>query len=428
MVAAYKRVWRAATTWGMIRCMEPKADDRVTYFARTNFRNQRTLFGLRQADRRFHVYILGKTGTGKSTLLETFIRQDIANRQGLALFDPHGDLVERIWTGLSGEFRRQVINFSPADAALPLGYNPLDAVGPGRRALAASFLLDAFKKIWVDSWGPRLEHILRHALLALLDQPEATLADVLRLLDNPAFRRTVASRITNPQVRAFWTREFEDYPARFRAEAIAPIQNKVGAFLAQPALQAILTQPRSALRWREVMDEGQVVLVNLAKGKLGEDGAALLGALLVSGAGLAALSRADLPEVERRDFTLFLDEFQTYTTGTLATMLAELRKYRVSLVLAHQHLAQLSLEVREAILGNAGTMICFRIGAEDAEVMEREFRPEFAAGDLVSLPNYQVYLKMMMNGAVSRPFSAEALTSHLSERTGNARDERVNCA
>jgi hypothetical protein len=389
--------------------MGTKPDNRIAFFARTNFRNDRRLFGIRQADRRAHMYVIGKTGTGKSTLLETLIRQDVNADHGLALLDPHGDLVERVLAQIPDHRKSDVIAFDVPDAAHPLGFNPLESVPPAKRALAASGLLEVFKKIWNDSWGPRLEHILRNALLALMDQPQATLADVLRLLDNDAFRRNAAANVTNRQVRDFWLREYENYPFRFRAEAIAPIQNKVGAFLSHPVLHGIVTQPRSAFDLRRVMDEGKILLVNLAKGKIGEDAASLLGAMLVSRIGLAALSRADIPEAERRDFFLYLDEFPTFTTLSLANMLSELRKYRVNLILAHQFLSQLDPLLRDAILGNVGTIISFRLGLADAEILEKEFYPEFRAQDLISLPNHQIYLKLMIDDSVSRPFSADTI-------------------
>lgn len=381
----------------------------IRYFARTNFRNVRRTFGIRRNDRRAHMYIIGKTGTGKSTLLETLMRQDVEGEEGTALLDPHGDLVERLLARIPERRSADLIYFNVPDRTTPLGFNPLESVPPERRALAASGILEVFKKIWADSWGPRLEHILRNALLALFDQPEATLADVLRLLDDKTFRKTAALRVTNRQVADFWLHEYEGYPARFRAEAIAPIQNKVGAFLANPILSRILLQTKSAFDLRQVMDQGKVLLVNLAKGKIGEDAAALMGALLVSRIGLAALSRADVPESERRDFYLFLDEFPIFTTGSLATMLSELRKYRLNLVLAHQYLTQLDLQVRDAILGNVGTMITFRLGVPDAEIIEKEFYPDLSATDLISLPNYQMYLKLMVDGDVTNPFSAETL-------------------
>jgi len=269
--------------------------------------------------------------------------------------------------------------------------------------------LDVFQKIWADSWGPRLEHILRNALLALLDQPNATLAGVLQLLSEKSFRQQAMARVANRQVREFWLQEYEKYPARFRAEAIAPIQNKVGAFLADPVLHRILTQEHSSFDLRAVMDEGRILLVNLAKGKIGEGPAALLGSLLVARIGLTALSRSEPAEENRRPFFLYLDEFQNFTTLSLANMLSELRKYRVGLVLAHQYLSQVQEEIRDAILGNVGTTISFRVGSADAEILGKEFYPEVAALDLMDLSNYQIYLKLMVDRVVSRPFGGETV-------------------
>jgi energy-coupling factor transporter ATP-binding protein EcfA2 len=379
----------------------------ITILGRTNFRDERKTFGIHQADRRAHMYVIGKTGTGKSTLLETMVRQDITAGRGLALFDPHGDLVERVLAWMPEKRRDALFYFNVPDASRPLAFNPLESLPPAKRPLAASGLLEVFKKLWADSWGPRSEHVLRNALLVLFDQPVATLSDILRLLDDPAFRRLAVSRVHNPQVRNFWLREYENYPARFRAEVIAPVQNKVGAFLANPILQNILNRPKSAFDLRRIMDESRILLVNLAKGKIGEDVAALLGALLVSRIGLTALGRADASENERLDFYLYLDEFQSFTTLSLANMLSELRKYRVNMILAHQYLSQLDEQVLDAILGNVGTIISFRLGLADAELLAKEFYPEFAPVDLVSLPNYFIYLRLMVDGVVSRPFSAE---------------------
>ncbi len=378
----------------------------ITPFAQTNFRNQSKTFGIKQPDRLAHMYVIGKTGTGKSTLLETLIRNDMKGESGLALLDPHGDLTEKVLASLAPEKKDRVIHFDVPDLDGVIAFNPLQGVPLRRRALAASGLVEAFKKIWSDSWGPRLEHILRNALLALLDQPQSSLADILRLLDDRDFRRLTAANVCNPQVRDFWLREYESYPARFRAEAIAPIQNKVGAFLASPMIHRILTSERNPINLRKIIDEGKILLVNLAKGRIGEDMAALFGSLLVSSLGLAGLSRADQPEESRRDFYLYLDEFHTFTTLSLASLLPELRKYHVGLVLAHQHLSQLDLQVRDAILGNAGTIISFRLGLGDAEVLEKEFYPVFSAHDLINLPNFHIYLKLMIDGVVSRPFSA----------------------
>src|SRR5262245_446371 len=371
--------------------------NQIRYFARSNFRNEEKPFGIKKPDRRAHMYVIGKTGTGKSTLLEMLIRQDIENGEGLALLDPHGDLVEKVLGAVPEQRKHDLIYFNVPDRGSLLGFNPLERVAPEKRSLAAAGLLDAFKKIWSDSWGPRLEHILRNAFLALLDQPEATLADVLRLLDDQAFRREICNRVYNSQVRDFWLREYENYPLRLRAEAIAPIQNKVGAFLTDPLLNRILTQKRSAFDKRRIMDDGKILLVNLAKGKIGADASALLGALLVTKIGLAGLSRAEIPEESRRDFYLYLDEFQNFATLSLANMLSELRKYRTSIILSHQFQGQLDPQVRDAILGNIGTIISFRLGLTDAETLAAEFYPFFSARDLINLPNSHIYLKLMID-------------------------------
>lgn len=382
---------------------------RVTYFARTNFRNQRTLFGIKQADRLAHLYVIGKTGTGKTTLLETLMRQDIASGQGFALLDPHGDLVEKLAASIPEERRNDVIYFNAPDPNQPFGYNPLKRVAPEKRPLAASGMLEVFKKMWSDSWGPRMEHILRNALLALLDQPHATLIDIPRLLEDDAFRKSVAREVSNPQVQDFWLKEYAHYSHRLRAEAIVPIQNKVGAFLADPTLLRILTEPEKTISIREIMDKGKILLVNLSKGKLGEDSSSLLGGLLITTIGLAAFSRADMPEQNRRDFYLYADEFQNFTTLSIVNMASELRKYHVGMVLAHQYLHQLELEIRHAVLGNVGSVVSFRIGPEDASFMEKEFYPKFSKEDLLNLPNYDICLKLMIDGAPSRPFSATSL-------------------
>jgi hypothetical protein len=356
------------------------------------------------------MYVIGKTGTGKSTLLETMIRQDMDAGDGFALFDPHGDLVEKIFGAVPAERRNDLIYLNAPDRNQLYGFNPVGNVLEEKRPLAASGLLEVFKKIWIDSWGPRMEHILRNAILALLDRPNSTLADMPRLFDDKTFRRSALFYSRNEQVRYFWLNEYEKYPARLKAEAIAPIQNKVGAFLANPILKKIVTEPETKINLRRIMDERKILLVNLAKGKIGEDTAGLLGALLVSRIALAALSRTDLPEQERSDFFVYLDEFQNYTTLSMANMLSELRKYRTNLILAHQYLNQLDENVRDAILGNTGTIICFRIGAEDADVIAREFAPYVRAEDLVNLSNYNVYVKVMVDGVVSRPFSGETMT------------------
>jgi hypothetical protein len=388
---------------------ENLTNSNTTVFAQTNFRHQPISFGIRQADRRAHLYVLGKTGTGKSTLLETLMLDDVKNGRGFALLDPHGDLVKKIKSQIPWSRRDDVIDFDTPDSTQPYGFNPLANVPTDKRPLAASGLIQVFKHLWQDSWGPRLEYILRNCLLSLLDYPSADLSGILKLLSDKNFRQEVLPFITSEQIKEFWTKEYDKYTERLKAEAISPIQNKVGAFLSHPILRKILLDPEKPLSLRKVMDEGKILLVNLAKGSLGEDTSNLLGSLLISRFDLAALSRANIPESDRRDYTLYLDEFHNFTTQSLVLMLSELRKYRLSLVLAHQYLTQLDFSIRDAVLGNVGTLIIFRIGAQDAETLAPEFVPEFKASDFTNLPNYHIYLKLMIDGTISRPFSAVTL-------------------
>jgi hypothetical protein len=383
--------------------------DDISFFARTTYRNSQQVFGIRQVDRLSHMYVIGKTGVGKSTLLENLIWQDVVAGRGLAVLDPHGELVERIRKVVPKERLANLIDFDVSDPDNRVTFNPLQHVSAPRRGLAAGGMLDAFKKLWSDSWGPRLEHLLRNAIFALLEQPDATLFDILRLFEDREYRSTAMRYVSNPQVRRFWLEEFPKYPPRLQAEAIAPVQNKVGAFLADPVLQRILGSSQPSLLMRPIMDDGKILLVNLAKGRIGEDTSALLGSLLVSRINLAALSRADKPETDRGPFFCYLDEFQTFTSLTFVTMLSELRKYRVSMMLAHQYLGQLDPAVLEAITGNVGTLVTFRLGSADAEIFAREFYPTFNQSDFTNLANHHIYLRMMIDGSASRPFSAETL-------------------
>ena len=385
------------------------SDNAVSYFGRANFRNKGTPFGIKQTDRLSHMYVIGKTGTGKSTLLETLAFQDIAHGRGMILIDPHGDLAERVVQAVPAHRRQDVIYFNVPDPMQPFGYNPLKHVRGDKISLAASGLMEAFKKMWPDAWGVRMEHVLRNALLTLLEQPEATLGDILRILNDKSFRSAAVARIRNDQVRQFWITEYDHYPPRLKAEAIAPIQNKVGAFLADPTLRRVLTKPEKPLQLRRIMDEGKILIVNLARGQVGEDTASLLGALLITTVALAAFSRAEVDAAERRPFFVYLDEFQSFTTRSLATMTAELRKYGIGVVASHQYLTQVEPEVIDAVRGNAGTIICFRLGPNDAAAMAGEFEPKLQATDLLNLPNHQIYLKLMIDGAPSQPFSADTL-------------------
>lgn len=386
----------------------------IIQFARVDFRNDDRVFGIKDEDRFLHLYIIGKTGTGKSTLIETMALQDLEHGNGFALIDPHGDLVSRVAARAAASHTDRVIYLDATDPNQPFGYNPLRHVSEDRIALAASGMMDVFKKMWPDAWGVRMEHILRNVLMALLEQPDATLHDVLRVFSNREFRRRVANSLRNDTVRTFLLKEFERFSFGYRADGTAPIQNKVGAFLADPLLNRILTAPKTDLHIRRIMDQCQVLLVNLAKGHIGEDSSSLLGGLLVTTIGLAAFSRADTPQSERKDFFVYIDEFQSFTTLALANMLSELRKYRVGFTVAHQYLNQLDPQVRHAVLGNAGSIISFRVGVEDAPYLVHEFHSKLSEIDLLQLPNYRIYLKLMIDGTPSRPFSAATLKPRIS--------------
>lgn len=387
-----------------LTCMDQRDD--ITQIGNVLFRNDRRSFGIKQADRLLHLYVIGQTGTGKSTLLASMARQDLMAGHGFCFIDPHGDVADRLARVAMPSGRTDIIYWNVPDPASPYGYNPLRHVREDKIPLAVSGVLEAMRKLWADAWGVRMEHILRNALYALFERPGSTLADVLRLLGEEKFRKEVAAKITNEPVRQFWLKEFSRYSFGYRSDGIAPVQNKIGAFLADPMLNRILTKPEHDLHLRATMDQGGVLLVNLSKGQIGEDSANLLGSLLVSTIGLAAFSRASIPAGERRPFFLYLDEFQSFTTLSIATMASELRKYGVGLTLAHQQLDQLEPEIRHAVLGNAGTIIAFRTGAEDAPHLGREFAPVFGANDLIVLPNHHIFLKLMIDGAPSRPFSA----------------------
>jgi type IV secretory pathway TraG/TraD family ATPase VirD4 len=386
------------------------ANSDISYFAETNFHRAHKPFGIKQADRLSHVYAIGKTGVGKSTLLEVLARDDLAARRGFALIDPHGDLAERVRDAAEQKLSDRLVYLDAADQSQPFGYNPLRRVRDDKIPLAVSGFLETLRKLWPDAWGVRMEHVLRGSLYALLERDGSTLPDILRLYTDKAFRREVTTRVRNEVVRRFWTDEFENYPDRLRAEVVAPIQNKLGALLTDPRLYRTLVTPERDIGFRRLMDDGGALVVNLAKGRLGEDGANVLGGLLVSTMALAALSRAEMPAANRRPFFIYVDEFQSFTTLAFVNMMAELRKYGVGITLVHQHLHQLDPEVRHAVLGNVGTLISFRVGAEDATFLAREFQPTFGVEDLMNLPNRDLYLRLMIDGTPSRPFSARTLT------------------
>lgn len=381
----------------------------ITYLGRTTFRNHRRLFGILDEDRRHHMYLVGQSGTGKSTLLESITRQDLVNGRGFALIDPHGDLASCIAITCPDRRKGQLVYWDLPDSTVDVSFNPLAASTPETRILAASGVLDVFKKLWLESWGPRLEHLMRYSLLALVETPGASLADIMRLLVEDTFRKRVAEPLMNGQVREYWLRDYERMSKGERSTAIAPIENKVGAFLAHPRLRSIFCDNSDSRDLRELMDRDGVLVVNLSKGRLGEDATALFGALLVSTLARLGLERADQPEEYRRDFTVVCDEAQLFTTLSVANMLAELRKYRVQVALANQYLNQLAPEVRDAVFGNVGTVVAFRIGASDAKVLAQVLDADLEPGDLMRLPNHHAYMRLMVHGSPVQAFSAETL-------------------
>ncbi|MEK7559895.1 MAG: type IV secretion system DNA-binding domain-containing protein [Patescibacteria group bacterium] len=386
-------------------------DDKITYFAEANFRGKNKKFGIKKPDRRKHMYVIGKTGMGKTTLLENLAMQDIRNGEGIAFIDPHGDTAAKLLNFVPESRIKDVIYFDPADTDFPIGFNVMENVDPERRHFVASGLMGVFKKIFgVEVWSARMEYILNNTVLALLESPDSTLLNINPMLAVKEFRKKVVESVTDPVVKAFWTQEFAKYTERFAAEATPAIQNKIGQFTSNSLIRNIVGQPKSAFDFRKVMDEKKIMIINLAKGRVGEDAARLLGAMIVTKLYLAAMSRVDQPEEEKRsDFFLYVDEFQNFATESFANILSEARKYRLSLLLAHQYMAQLDEKVRDAVIGNIGTMVSFRVGAEDAEFFEKEFSPEFTAQDIVNLGFASIYLKLMIDGIASRPFSATTL-------------------
>jgi len=349
--------------------------------------------GLTQAERRQHLYCIGKTGTGKSTLLRNLIVQDFASGRGVALLDPHGDLAKELLNFIPPERNYQTVYFNPADLEHPIGFNVLEQVSPDMRPVVASGVVSAFKHIWRHSWGARLEYILYNSVAALLDTPGSTLLGIPKLLTNERYRQRVVACIIDPVVRSFWENEFANYTKGFSTEAISPILNKVGQFLSAPVIRNIVGQPKSTIDMRFLMDNRRILIANLSKGALGEEQANLLGSLLVTKMQLAAMARSDIPEGERVDFHLVVDEFHNFTTDAFASVLAEARKYRLCLTLSHQYLSQLSSAIRDAVLGNVGSMVVFRIGAEDAQVFAREYHP-IAVDELTEMWKFNAWVRL----------------------------------
>ncbi len=381
----------------------------IVYFAKAIYHRNEQVFGIKIPDRRQHMYIIGKTGMGKTVLLKNMAIQDIQAGRGVGIVDPHGEFAEEILDFVPKSRINDVIYFNPADIEYPTGFNVMEKVDFSWRHLVAAGLLGVFKKIWPDVWSARMEYILNNSILALLEVPGTTLLGINRMLADKDYRQKIVDKITDPTIKSFWINEFAKYPDRFREEAVAPIQNKVGQFISAPLIRNIIGQVKSKIDMREVMDNKKILIMNLSKGKIGEDPSRLLGAMLITKLQLAAMSRVDTPEDQRNDFFLYVDEFQNFATEAFVSILSEARKYRLALILAHQYIAQMEETVRDAVFGNVGTPICFRVGAADAEFLEKEFYPEFTINDLVNLPRAHIYLRLMIDGVSSRPFSAITL-------------------
>lgn len=385
----------------------------INVFAKTNFRGQERTFGIKRLDRRQHTYVIGKSGTGKTVLLKNMALQDINNGQGVCIVDPHGEFVEEVVDKIPSSRVNDVVYFNPADTEYPIGFNVLQVSDDKYKHLVASDLMGIFTKMWANVWSARMEYILNNCVLALLDTPGTTLLGINRILVDKDYRQKIVDNVKDPVIRSFWINEYADWREQFRNEAIAPIQNKVGQFLSTSLIRNIVGQSKSTINIPEIMNTNKILLVNVSKGRVGEDNSSLLGAMLITKIQLAAMERVRIPENERKDFYLYVDEFQNFATDSFASVLSEARKYRLNLIIAHQYVGQLvtdvSTVVRDAVFGNVGTLISFRVGAADAEFLEKEFFPEFTVRDLVNLDNYNVYLKMMIDGVSSRPFSAATL-------------------
>jgi energy-coupling factor transporter ATP-binding protein EcfA2 len=386
--------------------------EKVTYFAETDSRGERKPFGIKNFDRSKHVYVIGKTGMGKSTLLENMAIQDIQQGRGLAFVDPHGNTAEKLLEYVPPERVKDVLYFAPFDQDYPISFNIMEDVGVDKRHLVVNGLMSVFEKIWEDAWSARMAYILQNTLLALLEYPGATLLAVNRMYTDKAFRNKVVENVSDISVKSFWVDEYAKYTDKYAQEATPAIQNKIGQFAGNPLIRNIIGQPKSSFDVRKLMDDKKILIVNLSKGKVGEGNARLLGSMLITKIYLAAMSRADesatslakLPQ-----FYLFVDEFQSFADKSFADILSEARKYKLNLTIAHQYIEQMEEEVRDAVFGNVGTMITFRVGAYDAEVLEKEFAPVFILEDLVNLGRFQMYLKLMIDSVTSQPFSATAL-------------------
>lgn len=378
------------------------------------------------------MYVIGKTGVGKTALLKNMALQDVRSGRGICIIDPHGEFIEEVLAQIPTERVNDVIYFNPVDSEYPMGFNVLEISDPKYKHLVVSDLMGIFTKIWANVWSARMEYILQNCVNALLDTPGTTLLGIPRILVDKDYREKIVANVKDPVVKSFWVHEYETWRDQFRNEAIVPIQNKVGQFLNTSFIRNIVGQSKSTLNISEIMNDGKILLVNVSKGRIGEDNSALLGAMIITKVQLAAMERVRVPEEDRRDFYLYVDEFQNFATDSFASILSEARKYRLNLILAHQYIGQLvtdvSTKVRDAVFGNVGTMISFRVGATDAEFLEQEFTPEFMQEDLINLPNHHIYLKLMVDGVTSRPFSSVTLPPFEYERAHDVKEKVIRVA
>ena len=407
--------------WASSKTAEPPAklpiimgvetDNQISAFGLTNFRGITQQFGMLRGDRGRHVYIIGQTGTGKSGLLELFALSDIFHKHGYAIIDPHGDFAINNLRFVPPSRVKDVIYFNPADTAYPVGFNPMEVINPNMKNNISSEVIGVLKRMFGESWGPRLEYILRYTILALLDTPNTTLLDITRMLTDKKFRKSVVEACNDTVVKQFWNVEFASWTDKFANEAIAPVLNKVGAFTANPIIRNIIGQPKSTFNIRQIMDDGKILVVNLSKGLIGEDNAAILGSFLVTKIQLAAMSRSDIPRIEdRRPFYLYVDEFQNFATDSFATILSEARKYALNLTVANQYVSQMQPTVRDAVFGNVGSMISFRISPDDAPLLGKQFAPQFLPEDIMQMHNRHFITSMVINGEKAPAFSATTLT------------------
>ncbi|MFH1720472.1 MAG: type IV secretion system DNA-binding domain-containing protein [Patescibacteria group bacterium] len=388
---------------------ETAGNEGFTLIGETNFRGMRQKFGILDPDRRRHIYIIGKTGMGKSTLLENMVYSDIHSGKGIAVVDPHGDLADKVLDFIPASRTNDVVIFDPSDRDFPISFNMMESKDPTYNTIIASGLVGIFKKIYAESWGPRLEHILRNTILSLLEYPNTTMLGITRILQDDKFRAQVVKKMEDPIVKSFWVNEFDKMQPKFRTEAISPILNKVGQFLSSPIIRNIVGQPKSAVDFRFLMDNNRIVIVNLSKGKIGEDNSALLGAMVITKFQLEAMSRSDTPEKDRKDFYLYVDEFQNFATESFATILSEARKYKLNLTMANQYIAQMPDEVRDAVFGNVGTILSFQVGYDDAEYISQQFGEEVLPPDLVSLSKFTAYTRLLIDNMPSKTFSLSTL-------------------